>query len=63
MKESRAWIDRQWQVLKDPRFRTEQVDRGASEDEAVKQIDLPQLKRFGATNERWRLPSAGFTAN
>jgi cyclase len=47
MKESRAWIDRQWQVLKEIRDSVQrQVDRGASEEEAVHRIDLPQLKTF-----------------
>ena len=47
MKESRAWIDRQWQVLKEIRDSVQrQVDRGASEEEAVRRIDLPQLKKF-----------------
>ncbi len=47
LKESRAWIHRQWQVLKDVRDAVQkQVERGASEDEAVRSIDLPQLKKF-----------------
>ncbi len=47
LKESRAWIHRQWQVLKDVRDAVQkQVDRGASEDEAVRSIELPQLKKF-----------------
>ncbi len=47
LKESRSWIHRQWQVLKDVRDAVQkQVDRGASEEEAVRSIDLPQLKKF-----------------
>jgi glyoxylase-like metal-dependent hydrolase (beta-lactamase superfamily II) len=47
LKESRGWIRRQWQVLKDVRDAVQrQVDRGASEEEAVRNIDLPQLKKF-----------------
>lgn len=47
LKESRIWLRRQWQILKDVRNAVqEQVNRGASEDQAVRAIDLPQFKRF-----------------
>jgi glyoxylase-like metal-dependent hydrolase (beta-lactamase superfamily II) len=47
LKESRAWLQQQSQILRDVRYAVqEQVKRGASENEAVRAIDLPQYKRF-----------------
>lgn len=46
-RETRAGLRRHWQILKDVRTAVQQqVDRGASEDEAVGAIDLPQFQRF-----------------
>jgi glyoxylase-like metal-dependent hydrolase (beta-lactamase superfamily II) len=46
-KETRAGLRRHWQILKDVREAVQkQVDRKASEDEAVRTIDLPQYKKF-----------------
>ncbi len=47
LKNSRVFLRRQWQILKDVREAVHaQVKRGLSVDEAVKSIDLPQYKRF-----------------
>jgi len=47
LKESRTWLRQQSQVLRDVRNAVqEQVKRGASENEAVLAIDLPEYKRF-----------------
>jgi len=47
LKETRAELRNHWQVLKDVREAVEvQVKKGASEDEALAAIDLPQLKKF-----------------
>jgi glyoxylase-like metal-dependent hydrolase (beta-lactamase superfamily II) len=46
-RETRAGLRRHWQILKDVRDAVQkQVDRKASEDEAVRAIDLPQYKKF-----------------
>jgi glyoxylase-like metal-dependent hydrolase (beta-lactamase superfamily II) len=46
-KETRAGLRRHWQILKDVREAVQkQVDRKASEDEALRAIDLPQYKKF-----------------
>ena len=45
--ETRAGLRRHWQILKEVRNAVqEQVNRGASEDEAVRAIDLPQYRKF-----------------
>ncbi len=47
LKETKAGLRSQWQILKDVRDAVKkQVDRGASADEAVRAVDLPQFKRF-----------------
>ena len=47
LKDSRVFLRRQWQILKDVRDAVQaQVKRGVSADEAAKSIDLPQYKRF-----------------
>jgi glyoxylase-like metal-dependent hydrolase (beta-lactamase superfamily II) len=47
LKEARAELRNHWQVLKDVRNAVEdQVRKGASEDQALAAIDLPQFKRF-----------------
>ena len=47
LKEIRAGLRRHWQILKDVRDAVQkQVDRGASADEAVHSIDLPQYRKF-----------------
>ncbi len=46
-KETRAGLRRHWQILKDVRDAVQkQVDQKASEDQAVRAIDLPQYKKF-----------------
>jgi glyoxylase-like metal-dependent hydrolase (beta-lactamase superfamily II) len=46
-RETRAGLRRHWQILKDVRDAVQkQVDRGASEDEALHAIDLPQFRKF-----------------
>ncbi len=46
-KETRAGLRRHWQILKDVREAVQkQVDRGATENEAVASIDLPQYRKF-----------------
>jgi glyoxylase-like metal-dependent hydrolase (beta-lactamase superfamily II) len=46
-KETRAGIRRHWQILKDVRDAVQQqLDRGMSEDEALRAIDLPQYRKF-----------------
>lgn len=46
-KETRAGIRRHWQILKDVSEAVgDQIDRGVSEDEALRAIDLPQYRRF-----------------
>ncbi len=47
LRETRAGLRRHWQILKDVREAVQkQVDRGATEDEAVAAIDLPQYRKF-----------------
>jgi glyoxylase-like metal-dependent hydrolase (beta-lactamase superfamily II) len=47
MKETRVWLRRQWQILKDVRQAVqEQVEQGISVEKVVSTIDLPQFKRF-----------------
>lgn len=47
LKETRAGLRSHWQILKDVRDAVrKQVGRGASADEAVRAIDLPQFKKF-----------------
>jgi glyoxylase-like metal-dependent hydrolase (beta-lactamase superfamily II) len=47
MKETRVWLRRQWQILKDVRQAVqEQVEQGVSVEKAVSTIDLPQFKKF-----------------
>jgi glyoxylase-like metal-dependent hydrolase (beta-lactamase superfamily II) len=46
-RETRAGLRRHWQILKDVRDAVQkEVNRGASEDEAVRAIDLPQYRKF-----------------
>ncbi|MFH1950472.1 MAG: MBL fold metallo-hydrolase [Pseudomonadota bacterium] len=47
LKETRVELRNHWQVLKDVRDAVEvQIRKGASEDEALAAIDLPQFKKF-----------------
>ncbi len=46
-RETRAGLRRHWQILKDIRDAVQkQVDQGASEDDALRAVDLPQYKKF-----------------
>jgi glyoxylase-like metal-dependent hydrolase (beta-lactamase superfamily II) len=46
-RETRAGLRRHWQILKDVRDAVQkQVDRGATEDETLHAIDLPQFRKF-----------------
>ncbi len=47
LKDTRAGLRSHWQILKDVRDAVQkQVARGASEEETVKAVDLPQYKKF-----------------
>ena len=47
LKDTQAGLRRHWQLLKDVRDAVQkQVARGASADEAVRAIDLPQFRKF-----------------
>ncbi len=47
LKDTRAGLRRHWQILKDVRDAVQkQVARKATEDEAVKAVELPQYKKF-----------------
>ena len=46
-RETRAGLRRHWQILKDVRDAVQkELDRGATEDQAVAAIDLPQYRKF-----------------